>query len=77
MNSIPTEESKRKTMHINLHGARVDDYHIVKAFYGIENDNDLVRFLFSIEAKRVRNEFPLLTSASPMQRKESNRESLT
>jgi len=53
---------EKKTMHINLYDERVADYQVVKDFYGIENDNDLVRFLFSTEAKRIRGIFPLLAT---------------
>jgi len=52
-----------KTMHINLYDERVEDYQVVKDFYGIENDNDLVRYLFSTEAKRIRGTFPLFGAA--------------
>lgn len=46
-------------MHINLYDEQVDQYEQVKTFYGIGNDNDLVRFLFSMEAKRIAGEFPI------------------
>ena len=62
MADTKTPGTEKKAMHINLHGKRVTDYQIVKDFYGIENDNDLVRFLFSTEANRIRGTFPLLAT---------------
>ena len=56
-----TEEVKKKAMHINLYGTQVDQYEQVKAFFGISNDNDLVRFLFSMEAKRIAGELPIFS----------------
>lgn len=49
------DEKKKKTMHINLYGQRVRDYEEVREFYGIMNDNDLVRFLFASAANRIRD----------------------
>lgn len=44
---------KRKAMHILLYDQRVTDYEAVRAYHGIENDNDLVRYLFAAEAHRI------------------------
>lgn len=54
---------KLKQMHINLTDEKqVADYEIVKAFYNVQGDNDLVRLLFAMEAGRIRGEFPLLNA---------------
>lgn len=45
---------KRKAMHINLSGAQVADYKLVKEYTGITNDNDLVRYLFRQRANEIR-----------------------
>jgi len=45
---------KRKTMHINLYDDQVADYELVRANTAIQNDNDLVRYLFRQEAHRIR-----------------------
>ena len=52
--------SEKKTMHINLHGAQVQDYELVKAYTGITNDNDLIRHLLREKATGIRGTFPLL-----------------
>lgn len=46
---------KLKQMHINLTDEKqVSDYEIVKRFYSVQSDNDLVRMLFATEAARLR-----------------------
>ena len=44
----------KKTMHINLYGQQVEDYETARRETGIQNDNDLVRFLFRRFANEVR-----------------------
>ena len=56
--------TEKKAMHINLTGAQVSDYEIVKAFTGITNDNDLIRHLLRKEATGIRGTFPLLDIAT-------------
>ena len=49
-----TEKTRKKTMHINLHGDQVDDYEICRAYTGITNDNDLIRHLLREKAIALR-----------------------
>jgi len=36
---------KRKAIHLNLHGAQIEDYRFARQVTGITNDNDLLRHL--------------------------------
>ena len=59
-------DTRKKAMHINLHGAQVDDYDLCRTYTGITNDNDLIRHLLREKANSIRS-LPLFASRQPTQ----------
>lgn len=53
-----SEDRERLQLHINLWHDQVQEYELVQEYLGIQNHNDLVRYLVRQEAHRIRGLAP-------------------
>jgi len=61
----------KKSIGIALYEQHLESFEICQSFYGIESASELIRFLITQEAKRIRGIFPLLATQEPVQQVEA------